>query len=76
MCDFQVDWSKAPKRAQWWAVDANGTANWFLAPNVAPYTDFWFSEPVPAPRFGFVGDWRHSLVTRPPQDANSPKCGP
>ena len=60
-----IDWSLAPKAARWWAVDANGQAHWFPAPNVAPFTDFWFSEPVPAPNFGFDGDWRKSLVERP-----------
>ncbi|RRA01929.1 hypothetical protein [Burkholderia cepacia] len=61
----EIDWKKAPKTARWWAMDANGTANWFLAPNVAAYTDFWFSEPVRAPSFGFIGDWRTSLTERP-----------
>ena len=62
---MDVDWKKAPKGARWWAVDADGQAHWFCAPDVAPFTDFWFSEPVPAPDFGFVGDWRQSLVERP-----------
>ncbi|AIT21390.1 putative gp54 [Burkholderia thailandensis E254] len=61
----EIDWKKAPKNARWWAMDANGEAHWFLAPNVAVYTDFWFSEPKPAPTFGFVGDWRTSLAERP-----------
>jgi hypothetical protein len=61
----QIDWKKAPKAACWWAMDANGEAHWFLAPNVAAFTDFWFSEPKPAPTFGFEGDWRKSLATRP-----------
>ncbi|AIO45027.1 putative gp54 [Burkholderia cepacia] len=61
----EVDWKRAPKNARWWAMDADGGANWFVAPNVAPYTDFWFSEPKPAPTFGFTGDWRTSLTERP-----------
>ncbi|MCA8017718.1 hypothetical protein [Burkholderia metallica] len=61
----QIDWKKAPKGARWWAVDANGQAHWFLAPNVAAFTDFWFSEPKLAPTFGFTGDWRKSLTERP-----------
>jgi hypothetical protein len=60
-----VDWKKAPKNAQWWAVDANGEAHWFCAPDIAAFTDFWFSEPMPAPLFDFEGDWRQSLVERP-----------
>ncbi len=62
---MRIDWKQAPKNAQWWAMDANGQAHWFLAPNVAAFTDFWFSEPVSAPSFDFAGDWRKSLVTRP-----------
>jgi hypothetical protein len=61
----EVDWNQAPKGARWWAVDANGEAHWFLEPNIAPFTDFWFSEPVPAPLFGFCGSWRESLAARP-----------
>ena len=60
----KIDWSKAPKSARWWAVDANGEAHWFCAPNVAPFTDFWFSEPVDAPTFGFDGDYKTSLIDR------------
>lgn len=60
-----ANWKLAPKGARWWAVDANGQANWFCAPNVAPFTDFWFSEPQPAPAFGFTGNWRESLTERP-----------
>lgn len=62
---MEIDWKQAPKLARWWAVDANGQANWFCAPDIAPRTDFWFSEPIPAPGFGFTGDWRQSLVERP-----------
>lgn len=61
----QIDWTKAPKGARWWAVDANGHAHWFCAPNVAAFTDFWYSEPLLAPDFGFEGDWRESLTERP-----------
>lgn len=60
-----IDWSEAPKNARWWAVDNNGEAHWFCAPNVKAFTDFWFSEPIPAPNFGFAGDWRTSLTEHP-----------
>ena len=62
---MQIDWSQAPKNARWWAVDEDGKAHWFVAPNVAAFTKFWFAEPKPAPTFGFTGDWRKSLVERP-----------
>ena len=60
-----VDWKAAPKTAQWWAVDANGKAHWFKAPNVAAFTDFWFTESEQAPLFGYSGDWRESLTRKP-----------
>jgi len=62
---MEIDWSKAAKTARWWAIDCNGKAHWFVAPNVAAFTDFWFTEPKPAPNFGFIGDWRKSLVESP-----------
>jgi hypothetical protein len=60
-----VDWKSAPKTAQWWAVDADGNAHWFKSPNVAAFTDFWFTDSEPAPSFGYEGDWRESLTRRP-----------
>lgn len=62
---FEIDWKQAPKNAQWWAIDENGEAHWFCSPNVKPFTRFWFSEPQPAPAFGYTGDWRESLHSRP-----------
>lgn len=61
----EVNWKLAPKHARWWAIDANGQAHWFVAPNVAAFTDFWFSEPIAAPSFKYQGDWRSSLTERP-----------
>jgi hypothetical protein len=60
-----VDWQAAPKTAQWWAVDGNGEAHWFKSPNVAPFTDFWYTDSERAPLFGYEGDWRESLTRRP-----------
>lgn len=60
-----VDWKHAPRLARWWAVDANGQAHWFFAPSVAPFTNFWYSEPQAAPTFGYVGDYKQSLTERP-----------
>jgi hypothetical protein len=61
----EIDWKQAPHAARWWAIDAKGQAHWFCSPNVAPFTDFWFSEEIEAPNFGFTGDWRKSLTERP-----------
>lgn len=63
---MKIDWSKAPENARWWAMDKNGEAHWFCAPDAVAFTDFWFSEPVPAPSFGYTGDWKKSLVERGP----------
>ncbi|MDB5776094.1 MAG: phage-related protein [Herbaspirillum sp.] len=60
-----VDWSNAPKGAKWWAMDADGKAHWYMAPNFIVGTDFWFSDEDPAPAFGYTGDWRGSLTERP-----------
>ncbi len=49
-----VDWKTAPKNAQWWAVDANGRAHWFLWPDIAPFTIFGLRTMPP----------RRSLVMR------------
>lgn len=61
----EVEWKQAPKRARWWAMDAKGQARWYCAPDIKPFTDFWGVDELPAPTFGFSGDWRESLVERP-----------
>ncbi|CAN0257172.1 unnamed protein product, partial [Chrysoparadoxa australica] len=61
----EIDWKQAPKNAIWWAIDADGQAHWFFAPDVAAFTEFWFQLPQPAPTFGFDGNWRESLTKRP-----------
>lgn len=63
----EVNWKSAPKHARWWAIDADGKAHWYCVPTVAPFTTFWFSESIEAPDFGYMGDWRQSLVERPTQ---------
>lgn len=63
-----INWKQAPRAARWWAVDANGNAHWFCEPNVATFTDFWFTEPILAPNFGYDGDYRYSLVERPSKE--------
>lgn len=65
MNKLEIDWKKAPKNARWWAIDANGQAHWYCAPDIKPFTDFWGVDMVEAPEFGFTGDWRASLMERP-----------
>lgn len=62
---MNVDWKQAPKTAKWWAMDKDGQAHWYCVPDVASHTDFWYADSVPAPTFGFAGEWRTSLVERP-----------
>ena len=52
-------------------MDADGQAHWYWAPNVAAYTNFWFSERAPAPSFGYEGDYKQSLTERPPGRAKA-----
>lgn len=56
-----IDWSVAPAGAAFWAVDASGQANWFMQPAAADGA-FSCEGVLPAPDFGFDGDWRLSLV--------------
>ena len=60
-----VDWKEAPKGAKWRAINGSGHAHWYMTPDVAAQTDFWFAEEVPAPTFGYTGNWRDSRTERP-----------
>ena len=60
-----VDWKQAPRGARWWAVNADGAAYWYKAPDFIARTDFWFAEQVLAPTFGYMGSWKESLTERP-----------
>ncbi|TDK32355.1 hypothetical protein E2F50_18210 [Rhizobium deserti] len=60
-----VDWAIAPAHAKWWAIEESGEAFWYCAPQIAKLTGFWFCDQLPAPNFGFDGDWQISLVERP-----------
>ncbi|MCW5711307.1 hypothetical protein [Shinella sp.] len=64
----EINWKAAPRKARWWAMDADGKAHWYCAPDVAAFTTFWYCEMLPAPDFGFAGDWRKSPVERPGQE--------
>jgi hypothetical protein len=55
----------APPHARWWALEEDGAAFWYCAPQLAPLTGFWFCDQLPAPSFDFMGDWRSSLTERP-----------
>lgn len=66
--EWNIDWSQAPRGTRWWVMDGDGRAHWFGEPDVVMQTSFWFSDPIPAPAFGYVGDWRASMVERPAQN--------
>ncbi|KVW44763.1 hypothetical protein [Burkholderia ubonensis] len=61
----KVDWRQAPKSAVWWAMDESGAAHWYCAPDVAPFTNFWYADQQPASSFDYHGDYRASLTERP-----------
>ena len=67
-CCAMINWNEAPKKARWWAIDANGQAHWYLVPDVAAFTNFWYCDQILAPSYDFVGDWRMSLTERPTHD--------
>lgn len=60
-----INWNEAPKTARWWAMDADGQAHWYLSPDVASFTKFWYCDQVLAPSYDFAGNWRESLTERP-----------
>ena len=60
-----ISWNQAPRLARWWAMYSDGLAHWYCAPDVAAFTDFWFSDRMPAPTFGYTGDYKQSLTERP-----------
>ncbi|MDB5989252.1 MAG: bacteriophage protein [Herbaspirillum sp.] len=61
----RVDWKRAPKGAKWWAMDQDGHAFWYMAPDFIAGTAFWFSDEIHAPTFDYAGDWKESLTERP-----------
>lgn len=64
--NYSIDWNLAPQHARWWAIDGDGHAYWYCAPQMAAATTFWFSARHPAPSFGYARDYRMSLQERPP----------
>lgn len=62
MAHDKVDWSRAPKNCICWIVDEDKSARW-LVPKA--YSCCWLVDQIPAPSFGFEGDWRNSLTRRP-----------
>lgn len=68
--NIEPDWQKAPRWAQWFAIDANGVRSWYeQKPNLHEDDGFWmslFGESVGsrgrAPTFP---QWQESLRERP-----------
>ena len=67
--EWQPNWSQAPDWANWWAVDENLKATWFVnEPHISVSewntrgmdVDFKYS-----PLFGYTGNWRDSIRKRP-----------
>ena len=70
---IQIDWSKAPKWANWWAMDANGVCFFYERQPFVDNEYNWWN-----PCFGDMEclinsetynlseiDWRNSLTRRP-----------
>ncbi|WVH13604.1 hypothetical protein [Acinetobacter phage vB_AbaM_fThrA] len=74
---WQPDWSQAPDGANWWAMDFDGSANWFsYKPYISSeYPDEWIYngrnhgglgiEYWRAMPFDYKGGWQDSLRKRP-----------
>lgn len=68
--EWQPDWSKAPKWANWWAMDIDKRAYYFKS---KPYlgSSVWLMKNVCdydssiAPSHNYQGDWKDSLRERP-----------
>ena len=66
--EWQPDWSKAPERAKWWAMDKDRIAHYFEN-KPTKYITMWFpyysSNTERANNFEYTGDWKDSLRERP-----------
>lgn len=67
--EWQPDWSQAPDGCNWWAMDSDYMASWFLN---EPYISVneWNTRGMDvdfksSPLFNYQGDWRDSLRKRP-----------
>lgn len=67
--EWQPDWSQAPDGYDWWAMDGDYVASWFLN---EPYINVneWNTRGMDvnfksSPLFNYQGDWRNSLRKRP-----------
>jgi hypothetical protein len=70
--EWQPDWSQAPNGFNYWVINHNGIAFWFL---YKPKKEgSWFTNVIPphhmdaskyAPSFNYQGDWKDSLRERP-----------
>ena len=71
--EWQPDWSQAPERANWWAMDENKNTRWIYSQLEQPYISDIFLrwcavgmfDSADAPSFSYTGDWRNSLRKRP-----------
>ena len=66
--EWQPDWSEAPERAKWWAMDKDRIAHYFENKPIK-YITLWFtyysSNTERANNFEYTGDWKDSLRERP-----------
>lgn len=65
--EWQPDWSQAPNRAMYWAMDGCGQCNWYeREPEVFGSQWDWGSVIEQTDTgYDYQGDWRNSLRKRP-----------
>lgn len=64
--EFQVDWSVAPKSANYWSMDENTSCNWYEKDPQVIGSQWDFGNVLEvAPSFKYQGDWKDSLRKRP-----------
>lgn len=68
--NFEVDWSVAPEWANAWTYrEPTNEGVWWTKPPTSKVANRFVchleNECMPAPNFGYTGDWRDSLRMRP-----------
>lgn len=64
--EWQPDWSQAPNESNYWAMDGDGSCNWYkYEPEISGYHWDFGRVTYSAPDFDYQGEWMDSLRKRP-----------
>lgn len=64
--EWQPDWSQAPNESNYWAMDGDGSCNWYkYEPEISGYHWGFGRVTYSAPDFDYQGEWMDSLRKRP-----------